>query len=104
MRPAWRRRVECAVCQWEWIAAFAGHHPELIPLTTEIRAVDDALSVRRPIGARLPGRFLVAELAQRRAGSRLHAPESAGAVDVPAIQDRKSTRLNSSHSQISYAV
>src|SRR5688572_32675754 len=28
----------------------------------------------------------------------------AGAVRVPDLQDRKSTRLNSSHSQISYAV
>src|SRR2546430_7143780 len=31
-------------------------------------------------------------------------PRTASSVDFPAPEDRKSTRLNSSHSQISYAV
>src|SRR2546430_8241470 len=34
----------------------------------------------------------------------INAFESGWTLDVPSVQDRKSTRLNSSHSQISYAV
>src|SRR2546430_4188858 len=37
-------------------------------------------------------------------GQRFHGAFIGGIPDVPAQQDRKSTRLNSSHSQISYAV
>src|SRR2546430_15999314 len=66
--------------------------------TTEIYTLSlhDALpiSIGRPVRAGLPGRLLVFELPHGRAGSRGHAPKP----------DRKSTRLNSSHSQISYAV
>src|SRR3989475_3566484 len=46
---------------------------------------------RRDFAARLPPRA-----ARRRHGDRSRAP--------PELRDRKSTRLNSSHSQISYAV
>src|SRR2546430_10459137 len=36
--------------------------------------------------------------------SAAHAPPATAAEDAPDLSDRKSTRLNSSHSQISYAV
>src|SRR2546427_8764168 len=39
-----------------------------------------------------------------RKGEKLNAPVAAGNIAVTMLQDRKSTRLNSSHSQISYAV
>src|SRR2546427_1185262 len=38
------------------------------------------------------------------AGARVAAVDAAAARDLPGQPDRKSTRLNSSHSQISYAV
>src|SRR2546427_4442081 len=42
--------------------------------------------------------------AAARPGSRCGAGSTFPASDFPANRDRKSTRLNSSHSQISYAV
>src|SRR5688572_33430014 len=39
-----------------------------------------------------------------RGGRRRHAMERVGGIDSMPERDRKSTRLNSSHSQISYAV
>src|SRR5882672_8498357 len=86
-RPARRGGVELTVGQREGIPALARHQPELMPLPTEIRAVDDARTVRRPVRPRLPRRLFVAQLAQRRAGARLHPPEPAGAVEVAAIGD-----------------
>src|SRR5207253_7770510 len=69
------------------VAAFAGHEPQLIPLAAEVGAVDHSGAVRGPVWPRLPGRLLVADLAQRRSGRRGHAPEPAAAVDMPAIRN-----------------
>src|SRR5258705_2001630 len=86
-RPAWRRRIELAVRKRERIAALARHEPELIPLPAEVRAVHDARAIGRPIGAPFPRRLFIAQLAQRSAGSRLHAPEPDAAVDVASVRD-----------------
>src|SRR2546428_3573658 len=60
----------------------------LFPYTTLFRSVDVALRAeRQPVG---------------RVGPRLEQP--AQRVEEPGRPDRKSTRLNSSHDQISYAV
>ena len=89
MRPPGRRRVEVAVGERKGVAAVARHQPQLVPLAAEVGAVDDAFAVGGPVGARLPGRLLVAQLARRGHASRArrHAPEPARAVDVPAIRD-----------------
>src|SRR5205085_8322665 len=52
------------------------------------------------------GRYLPrrAICARRRAGSAADEPPAQGDLDAARHPDRKSTRLNSSHSQISYAV
>src|SRR2546430_13671362 len=67
----------------------------LFPYTTLFRSLDRALELAA--GLRTP---LEQECDQVRSG------REAVAAEGPAvrIQDRKSTRLNSSHSQISYAV
>src|SRR2546425_12659423 len=82
-----RRRVEVAVGERKGVAAVARHQPQLVPLAAEVGAVDDPFAVGTPVGARLPGRLLVAQLARRGApsGARRHAPEPARAVDMPAI-------------------
>src|SRR2546429_378766 len=85
VRPARRGRVELAIGERKWIAALARHQPQLIPLSAEVGAVNDSLAIGRPIWPSLPGRFFVAQLAQRGAGARLHAPEAAAAVNVPAV-------------------
>src|SRR2546430_13247929 len=46
----------------------------------------------------------VLELAVDRLAEDLHQRPDLGGVAAPVLGDRKSTRLNSSHSQISYAV
>src|SRR2546430_11230303 len=58
----------------------------------ELQAVRKAMETSQPFGERLVGN---AQRARQCAGGKRVA-------DV--VQDRKSTRLNSSHSQISYAV
>src|SRR5256886_11280896 len=74
----------------------------LFPYTTLFRS-DGGDAARRVLGRRVararrrPGRRRRARAAHRAAGAR-HGPAQ---EDPP---DRKSTRLNSSHSQISYAV
>src|SRR2546422_10365880 len=55
---------------------------------------------RHPSGGRLYGSAV-----SRESGRRLRAPRGApGALDAAGGRDRKSTRLNSSHGYISYAV
>src|SRR3989454_4750794 len=85
-RPARRRGVELAVGEGKHVPPVGGHEPQLIPLAAEVGAVYDAGAVGRPVGARLPRRLLVADLAQRRAGSGVHAPESTRPVDMPAVR------------------
>src|SRR5919197_316996 len=85
MRPARRRHIEFAVAQRKWITTLARHDPQLIPLAAEVGAVDDLATIGRPVGPRFPCRFLVPQLAQRRTGPRVHAPEPAGAVNVTAV-------------------
>src|SRR5688572_32125509 len=63
----------------------------LFPYTTLFRSFDDV-------------DLFAAQLADDRLDTRaLHADAGADRIDV-GMKDRKSTRLNSSHSQISYAV
>src|SRR2546427_3573725 len=55
----------------------------------------------------MSGTFIVAPRARLRSGrinSLVAENPRERAADIPAYLDRKSTRLNSSHSQISYAV
>src|SRR2546427_7136207 len=78
----------------------------LFPYTTLFRSVSDRLhpdrsvcpdrSVEHP-ERRLPRRVVLGDLVGHRAVASRHAP-------CFLHTDRKSTRLNSSHSQISYAV
>ena len=84
--------VEIAVGERERIAALRRHHPELVPLLSQIRRVDDALAVRRKIRTRLPCGFFVVNLARFGAGLRFHPPEAAGAVNVSAIRDEENFR------------
>src|SRR2546427_3192844 len=63
----------------------------LFPYTTLFRSRGDLVEIRRR------------ELECRGADPAVHLPGRASTDDRPR-QDRKSTRLNSSHSQISYAV
>src|SRR3712207_7563287 len=75
--------------------------------TTEIYTLSlhDALPISsRPPGER-PGRRLVhRRAAARRASGRRSRPRCLGRRGPPSAPDRKSTRLNSSHANISYAV
>src|SRR2546427_2235756 len=69
----------------------------LFPYTTLFRSMDDRVE---------PSKVRSLDVAdidpqRRRVGG--HVPERAVGEEL-AVQDRKSTRLNSSHSQISYAV
>src|SRR2546430_9437120 len=50
------------------------------------------------------GRVEVEPAGQAHLGARTHVERDAGTGELAAQLDRKSTRLNSSHSQISYAV
>src|SRR5206468_11745605 len=73
-----------------------GHRLEVVRLMTEPRRVreDDPRDERGTDGAREPGR----QRGGAERGERVRGHEA----DV--VRDRKSTRLNSSHDQISYAV
>src|SRR5688572_31856765 len=73
----------------------------LFPYTTLFRSVEVGVRARhgRLVAHPRPARALrVLRLLVRHAASSTHRPSRADG------QDRKSTRLNSSHSQISYAV
>src|SRR5262245_29505909 len=52
--PARPRLVALAVRQLERVAAGGGREPELVALASEVRAVDDAAAVARPVGMGLP--------------------------------------------------
>src|SRR4051812_41354218 len=58
-----------------------------MPRAPEIRRVDDALSIGRPVGMRLPVRLLVTNFTHLRTRLGAHAPDAAGAVRAPAIRD-----------------
>src|SRR2546427_5016271 len=75
----------------------------LFPYTTLFRSVDVDVAHARRQGRR--PRRLEAERRLPRAGSEV-PPCLVGSLDEQRVtgRDRKSTRLNSSHSQISYAV
>src|SRR5688572_31080438 len=72
----------------------------LFPYTTLFRSGGGGAAAvcDRRLGARSGGSGQ-----RHRHGARLRVSRDGGAADLPR-RDRKSTRLNSSHSQISYAV
>src|SRR2546430_5642354 len=74
----------------------------LFPYTTLFRSSHGghvaAADPRDEVLARRPGRHDVLEVPSEEAAVEAHGPVRVG------LADRKSTRLNSSHSQISYAV
>src|SRR2546429_3946550 len=77
----------------------------LFPYTTLFRSRRNVLFVEH----RLPGRAVVGRLPHSAgSGADVHdiriAFDHGEVVNAPAHQDRKSTRLNSSHGYISYAV
>src|SRR2546430_5004220 len=72
----------------------------LFPYTTLFRSLD--VDPAHPPEERLRGRIVRRVL--QRGELRAAAARAARRLDVQGLQDRKSTRLNSSHSQISYAV
>src|SRR5690349_23680696 len=76
--------------------------PTLFPYTTLFRSLQD--HQRRGGRAPRPGlaRLRGIGAAGKGAGSRARARRRR--ADRPALEDRKSTRLNSSHVEISYAV
>src|SRR5690242_21048002 len=59
---------------------------------------------REPISARLMADLFLTAGADRIMAVDLHTAQIQGFFDGPVDQDRKSTRLNSSHMSISYAV
>src|SRR2546430_11880461 len=69
----------------------------LFPYTTLFRSAADEVELRDGLGEGLRGRD------EERRVDAPAADDLAGLVAAP-VPDRKSTRLNSSHSQISYAV
>src|SRR2546427_1977995 len=77
----------------------------LFPYTTLFRSRESALLDRRGnyVAIFSPTAVVVLNLFEAKQVFQ-HEPRVAGAFSNPAVRDRKSTRLNSSHSQISYAV
>src|SRR5256886_6734638 len=69
---------------------------------TPVRQVRTALDVPRPSDGSVSARRVLAVLAV--AELLAMAPWFSASAVAPTLSDRKSTRLNSSHSQISYAV
>src|SRR3712207_8438525 len=85
----------------------------LFPYTTLFRSEGAHLALeRRPLLAQLVEQLLEPRLVGGTAPAAEHAADQLDAaggrgqvvVGVDAVQDRKSTRLNSSHANISYAV
>ena len=90
-RPAGRRGVELAIGELERVAAVGRHQPELVPLPAEVGAVHHAPTVAAPVGPRLPGGLLVADLARPGHSARAAIRQNpAGAPDVAAVGDRGS--------------
>ena len=111
-RPAWIGVLVIAVGQRKDIATMVSHHPELVRLAAQVRGIDHALAVGRPIGPGLPSGFFVMNLRAgivgwrrhdlqarewsarhlgwlrgRSDGLGIHPPETPGAVDVSAVGD-----------------
>src|SRR5688572_32098502 len=77
---------------------FAGHEPEERPLARTDRAIARQYALQIALGFELDATAMTTALV-------FHANFSPEVDDaLVAARDRKSTRLNSSHSQISYAV
>src|SRR3712207_8343691 len=77
----------------------------LFPYTTLFRSQDRQLPAhRRGVGARAPRRGYETFEQASGCGSRLHVTAYDALDGQAAASDRKSTRLNSSHANISYAV
>src|SRR5256885_12835523 len=79
----------------------------LFPYTTLFRSEDDLDRHALDDLDEVAGRVLGGQEAEARAGAGLdavHVPAQAPAGEVVHAEDRKSTRLNSSHLVISYAV
>src|SRR5688572_32517544 len=76
----------------------------LFPYTTLFRSRGEGWAPRQGV-LRVVGRRPRRRGFEGGAGAALGADSRDGAIPLPVVlQDRKSTRLNSSHSQISYAV
>src|SRR3712207_6933056 len=84
----------------------------LFPYTTLFRSLvnlctaEDGATVscdarNRTVCPQIPGRVIESYVVQRQ---RLAQPDGAPVDDLSPLADRKSTRLNSSHANISYAV
>src|SRR2546422_4086408 len=81
----------------------------LFPYTTLFRSIADPAGHRLDeLGVRdaveVSGQVRVDHLGVSRVQQRVHLPHRVQRVAARAIRDRKSTRLNSSHGYISYAV
>src|SRR2546430_7495750 len=79
----------------------------LFPYTTLFRSRERVRGGGRAARSARAGHVVVAHVraaAARAVGERRRAQRARLLLDVRPTQDRKSTRLNSSHSQISYAV
>src|SRR5690606_4919420 len=90
-RVAWRGDVELAVGQWKRLAAAADRRgPQLMPLPSEVRGIDDALALRGPVRPRAPARLFVSHQHRRLRAVERHPPDAAGAVRhfrVANVQD-----------------
>src|SRR2546430_8705343 len=75
----------------------------LFPYTTLFRS-EDAVHVENHRGRRQTGRLLVQSIQRSERAERLQGGRAVLRLGPVLGLDRKSTRLNSSHSQISYAV
>src|SRR3972149_1480453 len=53
-RPSRSRYIKLSVGKWKRISSFGSHDPELVPLPAQVRTVDDAFAVRRPVRSRFP--------------------------------------------------
>src|SRR2546427_9527101 len=78
---------------------FRSHAPAVV----DHQAVERGALQRHHIGLVL-GPVRIEQLLLEQVGADFLQPLRIDGGDAPAVQDRKSTRLNSSHSQISYAV
>src|ERR1700730_3871602 len=90
--PAWSHIVEVTVRKRESIAALSRHHPQLVPLLSQVRCVQDPLSVRREIRSRLPSRLFVVDLVGFGPRLGFHPPETTGTVNVTAVGNKKDFR------------
>src|SRR5258708_1842924 len=88
-RPARVGIVPITIGNWERVAALCRHHPQVLPLTAEIGAVDHARAVGGKIRAGFPAGFFVMNFARFGAGFRFHQPEAARALYATAIGDEE---------------